>query len=356
MLRQAKEGRSIAFPRPGKLSRTTRTGQVNVTSLALKPGGDLYAGTEPNGLLYQITGKERGSVLYDSSLPEIRSIAIAPDGTLYVAAMGGAVASRTPATPASTSATPTSAVTATSPTVITVTESAAKSIDQQTVNPAPQTQVTSSVSTGNTVAPASATVTELSGVEKSALYKITPDHVVQNLRSSKEDNIYDLKLDGDAILFSTDVRGRIYRLANNRLTLLAELADGETTRILKSGSVLYAAMSNPARVFALGTDGGGPASFESQVHDSTSVARWGHLQWHASGSDLVFKTRTGFSARPDATWSPWSAPVTRSGAELITSPPGRFVQWRAEWPAHSSSGLDTRERALSPPEHSARSP
>ena len=316
------------------------TEQVNVTSLALGPSGQLYAGTEPNGLLYQISSQGKGTVLYDSSLPEIRSLAVAPDGTVYAAAMGGAVASRPATGTPGATATPTSTVTATSPTVITVTESAAQNNDQQTATN-PQTQVTSSLSTGGTTAPATSPVTELSGVEKSALYKITPDHVVQNLRSSKEDNIYDLKLDGDSILFSTDVHGRIYRLTNGKLTLLSELADGETTRIFKSGSVLYAAMSNPGRLFALGASGSRTASYQSQVHDSTSVARWGHLQWHAMGSDIVFRTRSGYSARPDATWSQWSSPITKSGMELIPSPPSRFVQWRAEWPAASKSQLDS---------------
>ncbi len=333
-------GQIYRIPSRGPVEAWYGTGQVNVTSLALGPNNHLYAGTEPNGLLYEISAAGKGSVLYDSSQPEISSLAVAPDGTVYAAGMGGAVASRGGAG-ASGTATPTSAVTAISPTIITVTEAAGKTENQQAGNAASQPQVTSSLSTGSAAAPTPSAITEVSGVEKSALYKITPDGIVQNLRSSKEDNIYDLKLDGDAILFSTDVHGRIYRLANNRLTLLAELADGETTRFLKQGPVLYAAMSNPGRIFALGPAGSGPASYQSPIHDSTSVARWGHLQWHGSGSDVALKIRTGFSARPDSTWSSWSAPIAASGARLIPSPPGRFVQWRAEWPAGSASQIDS---------------
>ena len=42
-------------------------------------------------------GPKAGNVLYDSTSPEIRAIALDPKGTVYVAAMGGAVATRTAA-------------------------------------------------------------------------------------------------------------------------------------------------------------------------------------------------------------------------------------------------------------------
>jgi hypothetical protein len=122
--------------------------------------------------------------------------------------------------------------------------------------------------------------------------------------------------------------------------LLAEPGDGESTRVLKAGSVLYAGLSSPARLFAFDTRAAGEGSYQSQVHDSTTVARWGHLQWHGAGSGVVFKTRTGNAARPDATWSAWSAPISSAEDALIKSPPGRFIQWRAEWPAHSTAVID----------------
>ena len=318
------------------------TNQVNVTSLALRADGRLFAGTEPNGLLYEISGQSKGSVIYDSPLPEIRSIVIGKDGTVYAAAMGGAVATRSGTVPASAAITP-PAVVSTTPTVITVTEAAhsGAQADQQTAVTTPgQAQTGSSTSSAANPANTGAVV-EVSGVEKSAIYKITPDHVVETVRSSKEDNVYDLALDGDSLLFSTDVHGRIYRIRDREATLMAELADGEATRLLKIGSSLYAGLSNPARVFALGAPGTGPGHYESQVHDSASVARWGHLQWHGSSSGVVFKTRTGYSARPDSTWSDWSGPITGPDAGLITSPIGRFIQWRAEWPAGSAARLDT---------------
>ncbi|MGA8027583.1 MAG: hypothetical protein WB992_10575 [Bryobacteraceae bacterium] len=301
------------------------TGQANVTALALDPKGHLYAGTDPNGLLYDIAGPKQGTILLDSSLPEIRAIAIHPSGAVYAAAMGGAIATRSAAA-ASTATVSSGPVVAGTPTVVTVTEA---SEEANAKPPADQSKTLSSSASGS-AATSNTAVVEVSGVEKSSIYRIDPDRTVETLRSSKDDNVYDLLLDGDAIIFSTDDHGRIYRLEGPKTTLLAEPGDGETTRILKAGSALYAGLSNPARLLAFGEPGTGAGSYQSQVHDSTTVARWGHLQWHGTGSGIVFRTRTGNAARPDATWSSWSAPIQDPAGALIQSPSARFIQWRAE--------------------------
>ncbi len=318
------------------------TGQPNVTALAVASNGHVYAGTDPNGILYDIASAGQASILYASDLPEIRAIAVDPNGSLYVAAMGGAVATRSAAT-ASTAAYSAGAVVSTTPTVITVT--AAKhngtpaDADQSGAKTATQSTSSGSSTSGSAVTSNTAVV-EVSGVQKSAIYRIAPNRTVETLRSSKDDNVYDLSLEGSAVIFSTDDHGRIYRLEKGKTTLLAEPGDGETTRLSHSGGVLYAAMSNPARLFAFGPPGSGKASYESQVHDSISVARWGHLQWHGTGSGLVFRTRTGNAARPDATWSDWSPPIADAAGTLIKSPSARFIQWRAEWPSGSTAAID----------------
>src|SRR5579863_7043722 len=94
----------VATGQQGKIYRVTaagrgdvyyETGQAHVTALAFDREGRLLAGSEPNGILYRITGTPaRGFVLYDSNLPEIRSILTAPDGSIYAAALGGALARR----------------------------------------------------------------------------------------------------------------------------------------------------------------------------------------------------------------------------------------------------------------------
>jgi sugar lactone lactonase YvrE len=337
-------GRVYRYDGKSKTDVYYDTGQLNVTSIAGGPNGHLYAGTDPNGLLYDISGARHATVLYDSSLPEIRAIVVNSEGTIYAAAMGGAVPARmNPTTPSAPATTPTAV--ATSPTVITVTaakengvpadadgDQAAKTSDQSRSGIA---------STPSTTPASTASTTEVSGVEKSAIYRIRTNGAIETLRSSKDDNVYALLLDGTGLLFSTDDHGRVYRWEDGRSSLLSEPGSGETTQLLKIGDRLYAAVSNSARLISFGPPGGLPGFYESQVHDATSVARWGHFQWHGTGNGVVFRTRTGYAARPDGTWSAWSGPITNQSDSLIKSPAARFIQFRAEWPAGSDARINT---------------
>ena len=341
----------IATGEPGRVYRLAagaqdaelyyETGQANVTALALAANGHVLAGTDPNGLLYEISAPGKANMLYDSSLPEIRAITSDSKGNIYVAAMGGALSTRTGGASASPASTAT--VVSTSPTVITVSEAkengASVDNDQSGVKVASDTSKSNAAQASG--AAGSAAITEVSGVEKSAIYRISPEGAVETLRTSKDDNVYDLLLDGEDLLFSTDEEGRIYRWHDHQTTMIAEPGNGETTRLAQLRGTLYAAMSNPARLFAFGAPGSAPASFESPVHDSISVAHWGHLQWHGMGSGVVFQTRTGNTARPDGTWSGWSEPIADAAHSLLKSPPARFVQWRAEWPAGASAAIST---------------
>ena len=327
------------------------TGQANVTALALGHGGNLYAGTEPNGLLYEISSPRQGTILYDSPLPEIRTIAVAPDGVIYAAAMGGSVASRAATPTAVTTATP-GVVTATTPTVITVSEANETPVQQPPGDLKPGSSqskgtASSTLLTGPAQA-AAAQVIDVSGVDKSAIYRISPDRTVETLRTSKEDNVYDLFLDGDSLIFSTDGQGRIYRWADDKTSLLAEAGDGEVTRLIKRANGFDAAVSNPARLLSFNTESNGAGFYESPVHDSSTVARWGHLQWRSAGSGVLFRTRSGNAVRPDSTWSSWSEPLRDPSSALIRSPNARFLQWRAEWPAGATAELSMVEAGYLP--------
>ena len=171
--------------------------------------------------------------------------------------------------------------------MITVTE--AKENNVQTPDATIKTDTTRGTATSSLVTGAQTAATvDVSGVDKSAIYRIDTDRTVETLRTSKEDNVYDLLLDGDTVLFSSDVQGRIYRWQGGKVSLIAEAGDGAVTRLLKSNRGFYAALSSPARLISFGTNATQPGSYESEVHDSTTVARWGHVQWHGAGSGVAF--------------------------------------------------------------------
>ncbi len=297
------------------------TGQAHVTALAIDRDGNLLAGSEPNGMIYRITAQNKAFVLYDANLPEIRSIVPSPDGSIYAAALGGSVAKRVSAS-SSPGSPPAPMVTA-PPISITVTDA-----QQGGINPTPKPETPKPAPPAQSPVIAPVTTVENSGVEKSALYKIYADNTVETLWSSKEENAYDFVVSGSDLVFITDAQGRIYRLDRDRkAALIAQANEGEATRLIESPNGLIATTGNLGKVLRLRSVPGASGWFESPVHDASSVARWGRLNWHGEHAGIVFKTRAGNSSRPDATWSEWAS--LNNG--MIASPNARYIQWRAEF-------------------------
>ena len=329
------QGKIFRVTSAGNGSVYYETAQSHVTCLELDSQGALLAGSEPNGILYRITAPNKAFVLYDANLPEIRAIVPMPDGNLYVAALGGGVARRIGSSNGGANGAGAGAI---APVIATVTVT-----DQQaglTQPPKPE-----ATKTAPAAVPAIATgvgLVDYAGVDKSALYVIHPDNTVETLWSSKEENIYDVAMLNSSLHFVTDVQGRLYRLDRDRkATLVAQSNEGEATRLLESRGMLLAATGNLGKILKLDAGTVSTGWFESPVHDSSTVARWGRLAWRGDTKGIAFKTRSGNSLRPDATWSDWSAPLTDPDHAAITSPNARYIQWRAEF-----SGATTGVPAL----------
>jgi hypothetical protein len=323
-------GNVYRVDKSGKSELYYETGQSHVTALAFDSQANLLAGTEPNGILYRISAKDKAFVLYDASLPEIRAIVPMPDGTVYAAALGGSIANRSgPLLPSI--AAPMS-ITVTAPaTSIGVSDTASDTNAQAggDMKPNASKQAAALIQQGSAV---TSPLTEIPGVEKSAVYKINPDSTVETLWSSKEENIYGMVVEPNGtVVFATDEQGRVYRLSPDRkATLVVQTNEGETTRLLKDSSGLLAATGDMGKLFRLGESEGVSGTYESPVHDSGTVARWGRITWRSEGGKASFVTRSGNSARPDKTWSDWSKPLSDPRDSVISSPNARYLQWRSE--------------------------
>src|SRR3954453_10902280 len=325
------QGKIYRVEAAGKSELYYETGQSHITGLALDSQGRLLAGTEPNGILYRITAKDKAFVLYDANLPEIRSIVPMPDGTVYAAALGGSIAKRAQSATQATQGGTGTPVTSTT-TTITVEAQAGTEIKP----PDPKAAQSSTATTTATpqVSTQFTPVVDATGVEKSALYRINPDNTVETLWSSKDENVYDVLALERQILFSTDENGRIYGLTpDRRVTLVAQTNEGETTRLLPSNHSVIAATGNMGRIYRLGEKPGAAGYFEAPPHDAGTASRWGSIAWRGetpAGTTMVFRPRSGNSAKPDRTWSEWSAPLSNPGGSPIASPNARYIQWKAE--------------------------
>ncbi len=336
MVATGDQGKIYRVTSSGQGSVYYETGQAHVTSLAFDRQGRLLAGSEPNGILYRVTGQGKAFALYKSSLPEIHSIVPAPDGSIYVAAMGGGVAKKTgAASGAVTTSVGGGAGGAVVSTTVTVTE------QENGINPAPKPEAAARPVVSGTapvVVAATSTTPADTSSDKSALYRISADNSVETLWTSKEENIYDVALDGPAVIFLTDAQGKLYQLeGTNRATLLAQTNEGDSTRLVASNRGLLIGTGNLGKLLRLEPGTANSGWYESPVRDAGMNSKWGRLTWHGDARGVGMRTRSGNSARPDETWSDWSQPVTDPAKAAITSPNARYVQWRAELSAGAGS-------------------
>jgi len=95
---------------------------------------------------------------------------------------------------------------------------------------------------------------------------------------------------------------------------------------LTPGGDLLAAASTPGQVLKLESRNQG--AFLSTVLQTPVVARWGQFDQFAraeADQTVLVESRSGYTATPDATWSPWARVES-----TLTSPPATFAQFRVQ--------------------------
>jgi hypothetical protein len=279
--------------------------ETHIVTLTWDLNRNLLAGSAPQGLLFRLNSSGNPFVLLDSSLEEIRSIVVDRYGMIYAAALSGG---GKPAADRESSPAPREA------------EGQAPLVDSavQTVTPGQGTRL--------------------------QLYRIDRDNLAQTIYSSDDELAFDLSLRNDGtILLATGNRGRIVALSpQGFLTLLADLPEEQVTRVIEQGGSLFAATANLGKVFRLGTAVAGSGTYESEVLDAGITARWGTIRWRVldptSPDSTRLYTRSGNTARPDGTWSPWEGPYTSASGSPIRSVPARFLQWKLEFSPAGGDG------------------
>jgi len=155
------------------------TGETHIISLVTDKQGNLYAGSDSNGLVMRFGPDGKPFGLLDSSLREIHELAVGPDGSVYVLALGESASA--PKTDAATpAATP---------------ENKTVSVDKP--NPA------------NPEAPAKSRY-DLTGA-KTAVYRISPDGSTDIIWASATITGFSIYAhqSGSGVLIGTSDKGRI---------------------------------------------------------------------------------------------------------------------------------------------------
>lgn len=278
-----------------------KTEEEHARAMVVDSAGNLVVGTEPSGLVIRVSPAGEGFVLHQAGRREVTALAIAPDGGIYAAAVGGKPASAAAPPPPVPLAAPIST------TSITVSASAGP-------GPAPRPAA----------APPTLTPSAVSG--GSELIHIAVDGFPTRVWTDSAEIIYAITFDntGRPIL-GTGNKGGIYRVDSElRSTRLLTLAPTQVTALTNDATgAVYAVTGNIGKLFQIGSALEKDGVLESEVLDASWFAEWGRLAPKATGA-VAFETRSGNLDRPQKNWSNWTAFTGR-----IASPGARFLQYRA---------------------------
>ena len=276
--------------------------------------GDLIAGSDGSGLVYRIRldrngldgkgldgkgAQGKGYVLFDAPRSEITSVAVGANGTIYAACMG-----------------------------------------EKGHNPLPPLTVTGTASiTINIVQPGSleAANSSASVPEGSEIYALAPAvgdrlQAPRKIWASKDEVVYALAARPDGLIALTGNRGRVFRIADDgSFADIAHLEaqQGLALAVEPGGSgrpdALLIGTGNTGKLYRLGASGERHA-YASEVLDTGALARFGRVEVEPGSAHYEIFTRTGNVDQPVRGWSGWQS--LEEGR--VTSPPGRFLQWKAE--------------------------
>ena len=352
----------------GKVSSFFQTKELEVTSLALDSAGNLYAGTAPHGIVFRIAPDGKGNKLFTTQEKYITALVYnQSQGRLFVATGGGTgrvysleepifqvmrVTALSPDNHSSrhrnTDGTYSSQPLFTSPEahilslatdkdgnvyagsapdgiVYKITQDGKSSVLYD--SPEPTVSALAADSLGNVYA---------GTASNGSVYRIAPDGTAKRLLGRASPGILSLQTDTADAAYA--VSGNTVYKINSDDTVQSYVAGADEQFLSLAldtvGNAVYAGTGTVGSIYKIGAPSGSAlqGTFQSTVHDTGSRSRWGTITWTAetpTGGQVTLQTRSGDVERPDASWSDWSAPYTRSRGQAVTSPPARFLQYQA---------------------------
>jgi hypothetical protein len=299
-------GRLLAVDRTGKSRVLFDANETHLVSLAVGADGSTWAGGSGRGLVYRIDAAGHGVVVYDDELPEAKAIAPGPGGEIIVAFDAAPAPDKRP------------------PALRIRVGGAGEGVGDL--------EGQSGTAIQGVIEGLGATTLDEGERLRGKLVRIAADGTDVELWRSQDEAPFAAALDGDGHpIFATGEPARLWRVESpHEVSLLATLKEAQATAIAREAKGLVVATSNPAGVYRLDAEPGDAGTYTAPPLDAGGIARWGSLTWRAEGGGRVeIATRTGNSADPDGTWSPWKGSLANPVGSAVPSPEGRFLQWRA---------------------------
>ena len=308
-------GKIFAVDRSGRSKELWDSGDKHVVSLLQADDKHLLAGTSETAILFRVGLDGHAEALGDFDAEEVRAIARSGN-SIYVA-----VNDFEHAAPASTAG--------------------------------PVAAHGTRITLSPTGSPASAGALPRPGQRKAkaALYRIDPDGRTEQIFSIGDGYFTTLAVDDDGRAFvGTGSEGRVYRVDPDRKAALAiDLPERQALTLLRAGKNFLVGTGDVGGLYRVTPAPAKQATYLSRVLDADFHARWGLLRWHGS-HELGVATRSGNTAKPDATWSAFGdlehpRATGDGGVGMVGSPGARYVQYRLTFGA-SEAGAHVGEVTL----------
>jgi hypothetical protein len=280
-----------------------KSDEAHIRCLAWDAKGNLIAGSDGSGLVYQINPQGKGYVLFEAPKREITAVAVAASGTIYAASVGDKSHNPLPPLP--------------------VQGQGLGSISITVVQPGSLAAANSSSSLP----------------EGSEIYALTPAsgnsaQAPRKLWSGKDEIVYALAARPDGLLALTGNRGRVFRIADDgSFADVAHLQAQQGLSLAETGNGLLIGAGNTGKLFRFGA-AASQHEYSSDVLDAGALARYGRMEVEPGSTGYELWTRTGNVEQPVRGWSDW-LPV-KDGS--VASPPGRFFEWKAVLHADAALG------------------
>ncbi|MCS6873753.1 MAG: hypothetical protein RML33_02615 [Acidobacteriota bacterium] len=269
-----------------------KSNESHIICLTTDAQGNLYAGTDPSGLVIKITQNGKPFALLDSPLREIHDISVASDGSIYALALSESVATEQKSLPTDVT----------------------KTLPQTTEM---QTQIEKPTKSRYDFTSA-----------KSVVYKILPEGNNVVIWNSSV-TAFSILATSNGVFIGTSDKGRIYASDDEgNESVVLETGENQVSKLKAVGNKIFAASSSKVNLYSfVESEKLNEGIYESRILDAKSVALWGRIWWRASGN-LTIQTRSGNSEKPDETWTDWTT-ITDLNSSQIQNPRSRFFQWRA---------------------------
>jgi hypothetical protein len=192
---------------------------------------------------------------------------------------------------------------------------------------------------------------------RSEVVRIAADGAAETLWSFPTDTVFSLLWQNDRLWVATGVEGKLFTWAGGQMQLTEDLDERQVVALLPGAPGPAFATTNGAALYRIAAETERHGTYFSAALDAGQTARFGSFRWRgelpprlAGDADtpagtIRFSFRSGMSAVPDDTWSPWISPSAKDGSagppdgrelSLAELPRGRFVQWRAEIESNGS--------------------